>query len=133
MPSAVWWGLEVARYVLSKLWGLEHPPPPLLHGHDSTQVVEAAFAKLPAPLTRRLKYYRRWVATPTLRLEGCFAPSALDGHDTKVVRALWRGLRLDSDAAAASEEAAPPPLPGGMRVFEASKYAAGPGGSQKFT
>ena len=120
VPSAIWWGLEVARYALSKLWGLASPPPPLLHGHDSTREVDHAIARLPAPLSRRLKYYRRWVATPVLRLEGCFAPSALDGIDAAIVRALWRGLRFDGDTA---EPEAPPP-PDGMRIFEASAYVA---------
>ena len=120
VPSAIWWGLEVARYALSKLWGLASPPPPLLHGHDSTREVDHAIARLPAPLSRRLKYYRRWVATPVLRLEGCFAPSALDGNDAEIVRALWRGLRFDGDAA---EPEAPPP-PDGMRIFEAAAYVA---------
>ena len=95
--------LEVARYALSKLWGLASPPPPLLHGHDSTREVDHAIARLPAPLSRRLKYYRRWVATPVLRLEGCFAPSALDGNDAAIVRALWRGLRLDEATADGAE------------------------------
>ena len=122
VPSAIWWGLEVARYALSKLWGLASPPPPLLHGHDSTREVDHAIARLPAPLSRRLKYYRRWVATPTLRLEGCFAPSALDGIDAAIVRALWRGLRFDGDTAEPDPEAPPPP--DGMRIFEASAYVA---------
>ena len=122
MPSAIWWGLEVARYALSKLWGLASPPPPLLHGHDSTREVDA-IARLPAPLSRRLKYYRRWVATPVLRLEGCFAPSALDGNDAAIVRALWRGLRLDEATADGAEPEAPPP-PDGMRIFEAAAYVA---------
>ena len=122
VPSAIWWGLEVARYALSKLWGLASPPPPLLHGHDSTREVDHAIARLPAPLSRRLKYYRRWVATPVLRLEGCFAPSALDGIDAAIVRALWRGLRFDGDTAEPDPEAPPPP--DGMRIFEASAYVA---------
>ena len=123
VPSAIWWGLEVARYALSKLWGLASPPPPLLHGHDSTREVDHAIARLPAPLSRRLKYYRRWVATPVLRLEGCFAPSALDGKDAAIVRALWRGLRLDEATADGAEPEAPPP-PDGMRIFEAAAYVA---------
>ena len=97
VPSAIWWGLEWVRYALSRIWHLPTIPVVRMHGHDSktsSQDLERALERMPRPLKRRLKYYRTYVATQTLRLEGIFAPTRLDGQREEYARRLWRGYVL---------------------------------------
>ena len=46
-----------------------------------------ALSRLPTPVARKLKYYRQYLATDAVRLEGCFARTELDGH-----KAGWQEL-----------------------------------------
>jgi len=97
VPSAIWWGLEWVRYALSRIWHLPTIPVVRMHGHDSKTSsldLERALERMPRPVKRRLKYYRTYVATQTLRLEGIFAPTRLDGQREEYARRLWRGYVL---------------------------------------
>ena len=73
------------------MWGLPGEPSALLHGHDASSLLEETLAGLPRPLVRRIKYYRAFVRTETLRLEGVFAPTALDGQSAELAGRLVRG------------------------------------------
>lgn len=68
VPSAISWGLEVIRYSLSRLWGLTIVSQPLLFGHDAQAYLDNALSRLPKTLSRRLKYFRAFVATPQVTL-----------------------------------------------------------------
>ena len=91
-----------------------------------------ALSRLPTPVTRKLKYYRQYLATDAVRLEGCFARTELDGHKEAYAEMLWRGLLLDDapgteggGAPTAEEEQAEAPLPPGMRRFVATLFSEG--------
>ena len=157
VPSALWWGVEVARYVLTKLWHLPSAPDAgggggassggggggqeaveaagahgrlgRLHGHDAHEMLDGVVTSLPQKLSRRLKYYRPYVATDTLRLEGVFAPTALDGQRDEYAARLWAAYLHDGPTEAAADgtasaaaEQPPPPLPAGMQIFDPSAY-----------
>ena len=66
----------------------------LLHGHDATRVVDDALSKLPTSLTRRLTYYRAFIATDAVKLEGVFARSPCDGQKEAFAGMLWRAMCL---------------------------------------
>ena len=97
-------------------------------------------ARLPKPLARRLKYYRAVLATDEIRLEGIFAPTALDGQKGRYAAMLWRGICLrgedggggggggedgggGDDGSSSRALPAPPPLPEGMSIFNAAAFA----------
>ena len=119
----------------------------MLHGHDASNMLDEVLTSLPKPLARRLKYYRAFVATDVLRLEGVFAPTKLDGNKEELTARLWRGYVLGRRVRARTgeeeeEEVAgqpstttmgvslrltltppvAPPLPPGMKVFDAHAY-----------
>ena len=107
VPRAVWWGLEWARYALTRVWKLPHAEAPLLRGYN----VEANFDKqlqlLSKPLNKRLKYYRNHLAPDldAVRLHGYYAATELDGN-----KAAYREMLLAHAArsAAGGGEAAEP-------------------------
>ena len=69
-------------------------PAPILHGHDASAELSHVVATLPAALERRLKYFRPYVVTTEgLRLEGVFAPTALD-DSVELAQRLWRDYAL---------------------------------------
>ena len=87
--------------------------------------------RLSKPLGRRLKYYRAFLATTELRLEGVFSPTSLDGQRDMHARMAWRELPLQGREVAAAEPAADSvasavasPLPSGMVVFDAAAYSS---------
>ena len=165
VPSAIWWGLEVARYALTRLWQLpagggERGVPGygddgggggeaggrggpggglgMLHGHDASATLDKVLRTLPKSLSRKLRYYRPFVATEVVRLEGVFAPTENDGQTLALARRLWwsysLGFRPDEDATVwllemQLEEAQlkrQPPLPPGMQPFDAVAFGLAP-------
>ncbi|KAL3909453.1 MAG: hypothetical protein SGPRY_009423, partial [Prymnesium sp.] len=134
VPSALWWGLEVVSYALTRLWKLQPRKVPWLHGHDGQAFVDAALTRLPKPLIRKLKYYRAFLATSELRIEGVFAPTSIDGRRDVHARLAWRELVFDGQepqnstdglpAASASANRIEPPLPSGMLLFDAGAYSS---------
>ncbi|KAL1525743.1 hypothetical protein AB1Y20_020587 [Prymnesium parvum] len=142
VPSAIWWGLEIAKYALARLWELQSWQPPLLHGHDAQAYVDAAISRLPKSLSRKLKYYRAFVATRSLHLEGVFASTSIDGRRDLHAEMAWTEIALDgrplegfTQAPATAVNGSPShgdandhandqilPLPTGMTIFDAKKY-----------
>jgi hypothetical protein len=131
VPSAIWWGLEITRYALTKLWHLSDGGERLvLHGHDATELVEQVIQTLPKPVSRKLRYYRNFVSTDTLRLDGIFAQTDLDGKREELGRQLWTNYVLcDTSRSNALES----PLPPGMQVFEAERFGLTSGEERSMT
>jgi hypothetical protein len=102
-----------------------------------------------------LKYYRAFVATPELRLEGVFAATKLDGQRDVHARIVWQELVLGSRAEVATAgwadggqggrilgeaggtgaltapESPVVPLPSGMAVFDAATYGSSGAGAPR--
>lgn len=95
---------------------------------------------MPKPLGRKIKYYRAFLATHEVRLEGVFAPTSIDGRRDLHARMAWDELVLGAGSASAKagdehrnwesgHEAsnivsAEPPLPQGMTIFNPVAYLA---------
>lgn len=78
--------------------------------------------RLPKPLSRKLKYYRSFLATRELRLEGVFAPTSIDGRRDLHARMAWSELALESGSNDDSTSEAELRLPPGMSLFDAAAY-----------
>ena len=59
IPRALWWGVEWARYSLSKVWKVDAPTP-ILRGYTATTLFDTKINRIPKPLHKRLKYYRKF-------------------------------------------------------------------------
>eukprot|EP00635_Sarcinochrysidales_sp_CCMP3193_P003226 CAMPEP_0118909850 /NCGR_PEP_ID=MMETSP1166-20130328/12251_1 /TAXON_ID=1104430 /ORGANISM="Chrysoreinhardia sp, Strain CCMP3193" /LENGTH=279 /DNA_ID=CAMNT_0006849301 /DNA_START=84 /DNA_END=920 /DNA_ORIENTATION=- len=81
IPRAIWWGLEWAKYALAKTWRLEAETP-ILRGYTATRMFDEKLARVPKPLHKRLKYYRKFEPT-AVDLRGIyFRPGTVhDGDD----------------------------------------------------
>ncbi|KAK9852863.1 hypothetical protein WJX84_010876 [Apatococcus fuscideae] len=80
VPKAVWYGLEFIRYALEMLW-MRRSGEVFLRGVRCTANFQKYLEQLSTPLTRRLKYYRRFM-DPNLQhiqLYGVFKLTTRDG------------------------------------------------------
>mmetsp|Transcript_7610 Transcript_7610/g.31497 ORF Transcript_7610/g.31497 Transcript_7610/m.31497 type:complete len:322 (-) Transcript_7610:127-1092(-) len=109
VPRAIWWGVEWARYALATVWHCEHRAAPLLRGYHAAKIFDAQLGRLPKPLYKRLKYYRKF-GPDAVRLRGAYWPAGttLDGQD-----AVYAAMaRSHADRVAAALGGALEPTPG---------------------
>lgn len=122
IPRALWWGVEWVRYALRVKWRVdgdegEDEAPPTFRGYNVKKLLDEKLARLPKPLSKKLRYYRKFGPT-VVDLKGAYLPAGtkLDGNDEAYAAfaAEWRsGLDGDSDA----------PLPAGFRAYRSADYA----------
>ncbi|KAK9821651.1 hypothetical protein WJX74_004456 [Apatococcus lobatus] len=79
-PKAIWYGLEFIRFVLEMLW-FRHSEDAYLRGVKSTTSFYTYINDLSSPLTRRLKYYKRFM-DPDLRQLQLYGVYKLTQHDS---------------------------------------------------
>lgn len=59
IPRALWWGVEWSRYALSKIWKVDVQKP-TLRGYRTERLFQEKLKRLPKPLYKKLKYYRKF-------------------------------------------------------------------------
>lgn len=82
IPRSYWWGCEWIRHVLAHYW---HLPESLqakrnVRGYNSKRTFDEQIAQMPAPLQRRLKFYRPYLSTQTLHLYPLYSKTVHDGE-----------------------------------------------------
>ena len=124
IPRAIWWGLEWIRYALRKTWKLDDDPnPPTLRGYNVKQLFDEKLARLPKPLYKKLKYYRKFAPT-AVDLVGAYGVvgTTLDGKDD-VYASIVDGWVADAGAADADDDNDDDALPASFRLYRAADYA----------
>ena len=115
IPRAIWWGLEWIRYALRVKWRCDVAETPTLRGYNVRRLFDEKLGRLPKPLSKKLRYYRKFGPT-SVDLVGAYRPegTAIDGRD-------------DAYAALAERWAAgprePAPLAEGFRAYRAADFA----------
>lgn len=122
VPRAIWWGVEWVRYALRRTWKIEETdaPPPTLRGYNVKSLFDEKLNRLPKPLYKKLKYYRKF-HPEGVDLVGAYGTkgTTFDGKDDVYERMVldWRATLEGADAAVADA------LPDGFRVYRADDYA----------
>ena len=119
VPRAIWWGLEWIRYALTRTWKLpDGGAPPTLRGYNVRSLFDEKLGRLPKPLYKKLKYYRKF-APETVDLRGAYgvAGTQFDGKDD-----VYAGM-VDAWAAERAGADAGNDLPDGFRIYRATDYA----------
>lgn len=114
IPRALWWGLEWSRYALERLWHLETSEP-LLRGYAAKTMFDTKLGRLPKPLYRRLKYYRKF-NPEKVDLRGIYLPGGTlhDGDDEFYAKVVdeWCAGQVEEDVI----------LPAGFKEYRSSDY-----------
>ena len=90
VPRAIWWGLEWARYALSRFWGLETGAYASLRGMDVTPLFERWRLRLSKRVKARLRYYKLHLRTDRLHLYGVYRRTEHDGSREFYRDHLWK-------------------------------------------
>lgn len=54
-------GLEWIKYILTRVWHLDHAPKVIIRGCDMTALFDKLYRDLPKHIRKRIKYYRPYV------------------------------------------------------------------------
>mmetsp|Transcript_3142 Transcript_3142/g.9199 ORF Transcript_3142/g.9199 Transcript_3142/m.9199 type:complete len:231 (-) Transcript_3142:70-762(-) len=114
VPRAIWWGLEWTRYALQRTWKVEVDPPSL-RGYNVEPLFREKLGRLPKPVYKKLKYYRKFSPT-AVRLVGAYGAgaTALDGDDEAYARLVDEWLAADSRA--------DDPIPPAFRAYSSADW-----------
>ena len=116
IPRAIWWGLVWVRYALEEVWKIPHTDTPTLRGYNVETLFREKLGRLPKPIYKKLKYYRKF-SPSQVDLVGCYFVDGTqnDGRDDVYADIVQEWL---AGAPSASEA-----LPPGFNMYRAADWA----------